>query len=272
METSVMDSKYLTELENKVLSGEIEAIRRYSTEIRAYRKSNDPEVLNVLLRALQNPLSIGTRIIIQSLPEVPEIEASLIRILETDYYDTSTVELSVQLDAVQKLEKLGTATAQAAIRKWTIGMLHTDEIHIAYACAGLRSLTSAGNIESLQLILDCLDHRDPYIRSTAINAIRRMKNRKAVPKLIELLSDKSRDPLLPEVLICDTAAQALGEIGDERAVKPIATMIEHGQTGPIPDGAIYALSLLGKLGLASLQDMLSRVESDLKEKIIYWIS
>jgi hypothetical protein len=99
-----------------------------------------------------------------------------------------------------------------------------------------------------------------------------MRDRTAVPKLIELLSDKSKDPQVPEILICDTAAQALGELGDVQAVEPIAAMIEQGQTGPIPDGAIYALTLFGQPGYDALQAMLGRVNDNLRAKILFWLS
>ena len=140
-----MHSERRQEFEQKVLNGDTAAIRRFTTEIRANQKSNDPEVLTVLLEALQNAQGIGKRIIIQSLPMVPEIEAVLVRLLETGYSYTQSMDGFVQEDAVQKLEKLAIPTALAAIRIWTIGALAAGESHRHYACVGLRSLANDGD-------------------------------------------------------------------------------------------------------------------------------
>jgi HEAT repeat protein len=266
-----MQNKRRLELEQKVLSGDTASIRRFATEIRAYQKSSDPAVLSILLEALKNSDSIGSRIIVQLLPVVPEIEPVLVSLLENEPSSSDSFARFVQTDAVQKLEKLATPTALQAIRNWTLTTSAAGESRRIDACIGIRSLGHVKDSSSLPIIHDCLGHDDPHIRSAAICAVRMMQDRTAVPKLLDLLSDKSIDPQLPEILICDSVAQALGEIGDLRAVEPIATMIETGQTGPIPDGAIYALTLLGQPGYTALNDMLAHVNSELRAKIVLWL-
>ena len=267
-----MHSEQRREFERKVLNGDTAAIRRFATEIRANQKSNDPEVLTTLLEALQNAQGIGKRIIIQSLPMVPEIEPIFVRLLETGHSYAQSMDGFIQADAVQKLGKLATPYGLAAIRTWTIGALAAGERHQHYACVGLRSLANARDSSSRPIIHECLNHIDPHIRSTAIDAVRTMHDRTGVPNLIELLSDKSKDPQVPELLICDRVALVLGDLGDVQAVEPLAAMVEQGQTGPSPDGAIYALTLLGQAGRDALRDMLARVDEDLRNKILVWLS
>lgn len=53
---------------------------------------------------------------------------------------------------------------------------------------------------------------------------------------------------------------------------PFAAMIEPSQTVPVPDGAIYDLTLLGQSGHDALCMMLGRVDADRGEKITFWLS
>ena len=264
-----MNSKRRDELEHRVLSGDTDAIRRYTTEVRAYDEFADPQVLALLLKALENAHGLGSRTIILNLPVVPEIENALVKVLESGYDYIDSLDGPIHIDAIRKLAELRTPTALEAIRRWVIGILPTGEANSIYAAAGLLLFAAAGDITDLPFIRNCLENRDIFIRSAAIQAVGMKQDRESVPKLIALLSDKSQDPRFLGGFICDSAAIALGQIGDVRAVEPIATMIEHRETSPYVDSVVYALTKLDQPGFDALRAMLDRVEDDLKQKIVY---
>ncbi|MBZ0237269.1 MAG: HEAT repeat domain-containing protein, partial [Deltaproteobacteria bacterium] len=93
-----------------------------------------------------------------------------------------------------------------------------------------------------------LEHRDPNVVQTAIDGLGFLRARAAVPPLLGLLQ---RDAWLRL-----GAAQALGEIGDVRAVEPLARLLED------EDSWMIAAEALGKLrslrAIAYLADALFR--------------
>ena len=188
-----MDVTPHNELERKVLSGDTTAIRRYATEIRAYRKSGDPHVVAILLKALDNAQGLGSRTIIYYLPVVPEIEPVLIRVLNSGYDYVDPLDGPIHVDAVAKLAALGTPTALAAIHKWMVGFPRLDETNRLYVCKGLGALRNERNY--WPFIRSFLTHHDAVMRSAAVGVVGTMQDREAVPDLIRLLSDNTTSPL-----------------------------------------------------------------------------
>lgn len=101
-------------------------------------------------------------------------------------------------------------------------------------------------------LMRLLDHRDPNVVQTAIDGLGFLRARAAVTPLVDLLQ---REPWVRV-----GAAQALGEIGDVRAVEPLARLLYDEDTWMI------AAEALGKLrslrAIAYLSDALFRA-SDL---------
>ena len=69
------------------------------------------------------------------------------------------------------------------------------------------------------LFIEALDDRSPRVQRLAIRVLAIMKEKKAVPKLIRHFKKQPKNRDEYEVKI--TAAFALGEIGDERAIEPL---------------------------------------------------
>src|SRR5262249_44758841 len=85
---------------------------------------------------------------------------------------------------------------------------------IAAALAGI------GDPRSVPSLLRLLGSRDAYVRIEAINGLGSAKAKEAVEPLTAIVNDDSGEPF-----VCKKAIQALGEIGDPRAVPVLIRMM-----------------------------------------------
>jgi HEAT repeat protein len=256
------DTSNLRNFERRILQGDVSAVRELGS-------IGSSDAIALLLKVLENSRGIERRGVIQSIPVIKELEAPLIRILELGYEYESFWDAMIPTDVVMKLAAFGTQQASSAIRKWTEGLLQLDSDWRFHAMQGILSLGQMNDIESVELFRTCLHDADDSIRSAAIHAVGRVKDIESVPRLIQLLSDKSENPLASEHLVCDSVAEALSLIGDERAIQPMAQMIEKQQTGMHPNIAITALGKLGENGFAKLLNILNEADVALRSEIIY---
>ena len=103
-------------------------------------------------------------------------------------------------------------------------------------------------------LIGLLDDRDELVRQSAAYALGALDCHKAVPKLIALatrpieMPDREADPegwTTAYPYDCCAAVDALGQLGDLRAVRPLLFVVEtQGVEGPLYDEAIRALGLL----------------------------
>jgi HEAT repeat protein len=104
-------------------------------------------------------------------------------------------------------------------------------------------------------LIDLLDDRDELVRQSAAYALGAQDSRKAVPRLIALATRPVQmpardadDEAWADAYPYDTCAavDALGQLGDLRAVRPLLFLIEsQGSEGPIYEEAVRALGLIG---------------------------
>ncbi len=105
-----------------------------------------------------------------------------------------------------------------------------------------------------QPLIDLLDDADEMVRQMAAFALGARGCRRAVPRLIALATrpiEVPRRDLDPEGWLlscphdCRAAVEALGRIGDHRAVPPLVFLVEtQGVDGPMYEEAVRALALL----------------------------
>jgi HEAT repeat protein len=113
-----------------------------------------------------------------------------------------------------------------------------------------------------QPLMSMLDDPDELVRQSAAYALGTHDSRRAVPKLIALatrpwqMPSREADPeAWGEAYPYDACAaiDALGQLGDPRAVQPLIFLIEsQGADGPMHDEAVRALGLLGDFRAAQV--------------------
>jgi HEAT repeat protein len=121
----------------------------------------------------------------------------------------------------------------------------------AFLFTALRDTSGAAELPLIRL----LDDPEELVRQTAAYALGAQDARRAVPRLIalatrpvQLPSRESDEEAWADAYPYDTCAavDALGQLGDLRAVRPLLFLIEsQGSEGPIYEEAVRALGLIG---------------------------
>lgn len=96
---------------------------------------------------------------------------------------------------------------------WLIDELKDKDWHMRSSAAFL--LANIGNAQSVIPLISALDDENDEVRWDSTNALGRLKDKRAAPKLIEVLRNDKVDN------VRWSAATALGEIGDQQAVEPL---------------------------------------------------
>jgi len=118
-----------------------------------------------------------------------------------------------------------------------------------------------GGIEAWQFVrvtrsVGRLSSANPDARSQAAADLGTMKSRRAVPALIVALHDG-------DATVCTTAAQALGQIDDPRALEPLLTALKSNVDPNTSDDEHRAIGeALGGLGKPALDPLLSLLSDD----------
>ena len=130
---------------------------------------------------------------------------------------------------------------------------HTDPDVRATAAFLFTALRDVGNAAE-QPLIRLLDDPEELVRQSAAYALGSHDSRRAVPKLIALatrpvdMPSRDTDPdAWADAYPYDTCAaiDALGQLGDPRAVQPLLFLVEtQGPDGPLYDEAVRALGLL----------------------------
>jgi len=143
---------------------------------------------------------------------------------------------------------------EAAVQPLLVCLEHTDPDVRATAAFLFTALRDTGGVAE-QPLLRLLDDPDELVRQSAAYALGAHDSRRAVPRLIALatrpwqMPSREADPeAWGEAYPYDACAaiDALGQLGDPRAVQPLIFLIEsQGADGPMYDEAVRALGLLG---------------------------
>ena len=86
---------------------------------------------------------------------------------------------------------------------------------------------------TVDFLLDCLTDNNFIVRREAITALGRHHGKKVVDALIQMLKDKNRE-------VKKNAAVTLGDLGDDRAIKPLEELITGTWDGLVIDAAAKA--------------------------------
>ena len=143
---------------------------------------------------------------------------------------------------------------EAAVEPLLACFEHADPEVRATAAFLFTALRDPGG-DAEQPLIRLLDDRDELVRQSAAYALGAHDSRRAVPRLIALatrpmqMPSREADPeAWSEAYPYDAcgAVDALGQLGDPRAVQPLMFLIEsQGVDGPMYDEAVRALGLLG---------------------------
>lgn len=106
---------------------------------------------------------------------------------------------------------------------WLIVELKDKDWHMRSSAAFL--LANIGNAQSVSPLISALNDESDEVRWDVVNALGRLKDRNAVPALIEVLRNEKVD------YVRWSAATALGEIGDQRAVEPLINALADESKG-----------------------------------------
>ncbi|MBN1285965.1 MAG: HEAT repeat domain-containing protein [Anaerolineae bacterium] len=105
--------------------------------------------------------------------------------------------------------------------------------------SALRGAEAGTDDEALLLLhLDELESPSPQLRVHAARALRRLKDKRAVPRLIEALGDSHPD-------VRFAVAEALGWLRDERAVSALADALRRDRSHAVRQTAAEALGQIG---------------------------
>ncbi len=144
----------------------------------------------------------------------------------------SVADGHVKAAIARQLGELGHPSAVAALAKLL------ESHHIIVRIEALKALSKIDSDASQQAIVSAFGDHNERVKTLAIEACGKNRIAKSAPKLIDFLSPAH----LPRIRCA--AADVLGELKDERAVKPLITLLKS-------DGhatRISAVEALGKIG------------------------
>lgn len=141
--------------------------------------------------------------------------------------------VDVRDGAARALGDLGMAEAIPALAAAAVGP--SEQVQIT----AIEALGKIGTPAAVAAAARALDEKSENVVGEASRVLGRHRFAAAVPKLLELLSS------LPKwSMTRGWCAEALGEIGDPRAVEPLITIV---QDGSLRDAHAFAATALGKL-------------------------
>ena len=136
---------------------------------------------------------------------------------------SSLIDLLSHPDAdlrIQAALALGTQTRPEAVDA-LLGALDDDDVNVRFhAIDALGKLSPPAAVERLAAIAESDDF---FLAFPALEALSRINDTAVAPRLV---------PLLEVELVGDQAAEALGQIGDEEAVAPLARALDRPHSSP----------------------------------------
>ena len=166
----------------------------------------------------------------------PEAVAALVKALD-DADDKVRVQAAISLGWMQAKDSVPALIAKAH---------QNDDLPLKRRA--VQALGQIGDDRAVPAVMDALGSRDRYTVENAILALGWLKAKEAVPRLVEIMSDESRDVFLkpydkakmrgfthlrdveqniPAINARESAAVALGMIGDESAVPALEKIVAN---------------------------------------------
>jgi HEAT repeat protein len=242
-----------------LLSGILNDPKRTSQE-RAYAalalgRIKDPEAIPELKKAITDKTGdIRSCVAISfGLIKSPDTKNDLVNLLQNDK------DSRVRQFAAMALAQLGDKSAAEPLRK-LLADKKTDFVVKGVITIALGILGDEKSADILREIAS--SKKEPFLRSASVLGLGLLKDKKAVPILINILkNDQLTDPI--SFLY---AIQALGMIGDEQAIPELERLYKKAQEDLTMATAVYnnltvALSMLGKR-----KEVLEILHKHIKEK------
>jgi len=171
-------------------------------------------------------------------------------------------------------EALGKMSAEEAVEPLCQLMLNDRDAAVRQDAA--KALGAIGNHQALEALTSALMDLD--VRPFAAEALGKLKDMRAVPTLIDIVTGKGRpsnsrkvpscgdesgELYLEEMEVQEQAMAALAEIGDERAIEPLI--------GALKDTRLRsaAAACLGRFGLRVADPLLSKMKTETDSNILY---
>lgn len=201
--------------------------------VQVLRKIGSKEAVDPLIKLLNDKDKSVRSVAVSALRELDSLKAveTLIKTLKDN-------EFSIRASAAQSLGKMGDTRAVEPLLR-----LLSDRNDYVQGSAVL-ALGMLGDSRAVAPIIEKLKVPITYSNNIALSAAAALGNIKdsaAVPALIQVLKSRKDEVLL------ERSIEALGKIGDPRAIDPINEVLENEQTnsGDIRLAAAEALSSLG---------------------------
>ena len=165
---------------------------------------------------------------------IPEVVAALVKALD-DADDKVRVQAVMSLGWMQAKDAVPALVAKSR-----------QDSDLPLKRRAVQALGQIGDDRAVPAVMDALDSKDRYTVENAILALGWLKAKEAVPRLVEIMSDESRDVFLkpydkakihnivalrdvkqniPAVNARESAAVALGMIGDKSAVPALEKIV-----------------------------------------------
>lgn len=222
--------------------------RVYNTAIRALVRIGEP-VIEPVMNTLETKYKHGVFNAVAFMS--PEDAGHLLR------SGTLPAGLAIENDAFQAygdwkraMELLGCIGSPAV--EPLMKMLMGDDESIRYMAIEPLGIIGEfeGNVKPVPLLLDALKSNNNHIRGYAADALGRIGDVRAVEPLIEALKDDDKLHVLPSAVV------ALGKIGDPRAVKPLISLLWDEEIN------IDASISLRSIGSPAAQHLIEALDSD----------
>lgn len=175
-----------------------------------------------------------------------------------------------QISANQIKERYERNTKGSSIEDFVRKMNSKD---ISERLTAIDSLTDSKDGRAIEYLLQALGDDDMRIKAKAIDALGKLRVTEATPVLIQQLFLRDTEDSVKKRILA-----ALGQIGDERAAKPIAEFLQRDLDDSAAGTAIYALGEIGSptsidtlqnIGQTSTSPTLTRLARQAEAKVHY---
>lgn len=162
------------------------------------------------------------------------------------YSMLSTTDRANRVDAVRRV---GEDKLRIAVRD-LIQQLDDPATDVREAAAV--ALGRIGSPDAVNALVDKLDDPDADLAPQIARALRQSQSRQAVDSLIRRLNDTDRETVTETV-------RALGDIGDDRAKRPLLEVLQRSQDSKVISASSEALARLGEM--AALYEIIPRMKA-----------
>ena len=216
----------------------------------------DPKTPEYWGKALDSAKSAKDRVrIVNDLRESPNLQKSFLPMLQEKFAAEKKPEVKAamaRLFADQKDPSLIPTLSDGVELGETDTGTNGMNKEIAHA------LAATGDAKAVPTLMKLLKSRDNYVKIEAINGLGELKATPAVDTLIDLATSDTAEPFISK-----KAIQALGNIGDAKAVKPLVQMMFRERRGV----SFYVESsfALFQIGAPSVEALVPVMNGDDKE-------